>query len=264
MLRNVFAKTLWDQRRGIIGWSLSIAAVGVLYAAFYPSMANPDMAAAMEAFPEGMLDALGFTDLTSPAGYLGGTTYGLLGPVLMIIFASTLGARAIAGEEEAGRLDVLLAHPIDRGSVVVQRAGALLVALAVAGIALFLVMTAAAGPAQYAEIGAGNLGAATVQLVLLGTFFGALALSVGALTGRRELALAAVASIGVATYFANTLGPSVEAIAWSRDLSPFRYYSGGQPLVNGWQLADGLVLLLAAVVLVAIGVVGFRRRDVAV
>ena len=37
----------------------------------------------------------------------------------------------------------------------------------------------------------------------------------------------------------------------SRDVSPFRYYSGGQPLVNGWQLADGLVLLLAAVVLVA-------------
>ena len=248
----------------IIGWSIGIAAVGVFYAAFYPSMANPDMAAAMEAFPEGMLDALGFADITSPAGYLAGTTYGLLGPVLMIIFASTLGARAIAGEEEAGRLDVLLAHPIDRWSVVVQRAAALLVALAVAGIALFLVMTAAAGPAQFDEIGVANLGAATVQLVLLGAFFGALALSVGAVTGRRGLALAAVAIVGIATYFANTLGPSVEAIAWSRDASPFHYYSGGQPLVNGWQLADGLILLVATVGLVALGVVGFRRRDVAV
>jgi ABC-2 type transport system permease protein len=264
MLRNVFAKTLWDQRRGIIGWSLGIAAVGVLYAGFYPSMANPDMAAAMEAFPEGMLDALGFADITSPAGYLAGTTYGLLGPVLMIIFASILGAGALAGEEEAGRLDVLLAHPIDRWSVLVQRAGALLVALAVAGIALFLVMTAAAGPAQYEEIGAVNLGAATVQLVLLGAFFGALALSVGALTGRRAMALAVAAIVGIATYFANTLGPSVDAIAWSRNVSPFRYYSGGQPLVNGWQLSDGLVLLLAAAVMVAIGVVGFRRRDIAV
>jgi ABC-2 type transport system permease protein len=264
MLRNVFTKTLWDQRRGIIGWSLGIAAVGVLYAAFYPSVASPDMAAAMEAFPQGMLDALGFTDITSPAGYLGGTTYGLLGPVLMIIFASILGARAIAGEEEAGRLDVLLAHPIDRSSVLVQRAGALLVALAVAGVAVFVVMTAAAGPAEYSEIGIGNLGAATLQLVLLGTFFGALALSVGAVTGRRGLALAVVAIIGIGGYFANTLGPSVEAIAWSRDVSPFRYYSGGQPLANGWQLTDGLVLLVAAVVLVAIGVAGFRRRDVAV
>jgi len=76
--------------------------------------------------------------------------------------------------------------------------------------------------------------------------------------------LAVVAIVGLAGYFANTLGPSVEAIAWSRDVSPFRYYSGGQPLVNGWQLLDGLVLLLAATVLVAIGVVGFRTRDVAV
>jgi ABC-2 type transport system permease protein len=264
MLRNVFTKTLWDQRRGILGWSIGIAAVGVLYASFYPSMANPDMAAAMEAFPEGMLDALGFTDITSPAGYLGGTTYGLLGPVLMIIFASTIGARAIAGEEEAGRLDVLLAHPIERWSVVVQRAAALLVALAVAGIALFLVMTAAAGPAEYEEIGVANLGAATVQLVLLGVFFGGLALSVGALTGRQGLALATVAVIGILTYFANTLEPSVDAIAWSREVSPFHYDSGGRPLVNGWQLTDGLILLIAAAVLVVIGVVGFRRRDVAV
>lgn len=264
MLRGVFGKTLWDQRRGIIGWSVGIAAVGVFYAAFTRAWPIPTWRRPWEAFPEGMLDALGFADITSPAGYLAGTTYGLLGPALMIIFASTLGARAIAGEEEAGRLDVLLAHPIDRWSVAVQRAGALLVALAVAGIALFVVMTAAAGPAQYAEIGAANLGAATVQLVLLGAFFGALSLSVGALTGRRGLALAAVAIVGIATYFANTLGRSVEAIAWSRDVSPFRYYSGGQPLVNGWQLADGLILLVAAVGLVAIGVVGFRRRDVAV
>ena len=56
----------------------------------------------------------------------------------------------------------------------------------------------------------------------------------------------------------------MEAIAWSRDVSPFHYYSGGQPLVNGWQLADGLILLAATVGLVALGVVGFRRRDVAV
>jgi ABC-2 type transport system permease protein len=263
MLRNVFGKTLWDQRRGIVVWSLGIAAVGVMYAAFYPSINNPDMAAALDAYPEGLLDALGMTDITSPSGYIGGTTYGLLGPVLVIIFATVLGSRAIAGEEEAGRLDVLLAHPVDRSQVVVQQAAALVVALAAAGIVLLAAMAAAAGPAQYADIGIGNLAAATLQLVLLGTFFGTLALAVGAVTGRRGLSLATVAIIGIGTYFANTLAPSVEAIAWSRDLSPFRYYSGGQPLVNGWQPVDGLILLLAGVVLVAIGVVGFRRRDVA-
>ena len=264
MLRSVFAKTLWDQRRGIIIWAIGIAAVGVLYAAFYPSINNPEMEAALEAYPQGLLDAIGFTDITTAEGYIGSTTYGLLGPVLVIIFAGAFGAHAIAGEEESGRLDVLLAHPVERWQVVLQRAGALLVALLLAGAVLLLAMLAAAGPAQFSSIGASNLAAATVQLVLLGLVFGCLALAVGAATGRRGLALGALAVLGIATYLANTLGPSVEAIAWTRDISPFHYFSGGAPLRNGWQPADALILLGVSIVLVALAIASFRRRDVAV
>jgi ABC-2 type transport system permease protein len=264
MLRSVFGKSLWDQRRGILVWSLGVAAVGVAYAAFYPSMSGPEMQAAMDAFPKELLDALGFTDITSPAGYIGGTTYGLLGPVLVIIFGVALGAQAIAGEEESGRLDLLLAHPVERWQVVVQRAAAMLVAMSLAGVVLLLAMLAVAGPAQFDEIPAANFAAATLQLVLLGWLFGCLALAVGALTGSRGLAIGAVALLGVATYFGNTLGPSVDFLAWTRDVSPFHYFSGGKPLVNGWQLADALVLAAVPVVLVGIGALGFQRRDVAV
>jgi ABC-2 type transport system permease protein len=264
MLRSVFGKALWDQRRGIIGWSIAIAAVGVLYAAFYPSMNNPEMAAAIRAFPEGLLEALGMTDITSPSGYLGSTTYGILGPVLMVIFAGTLGVRAIAGDEEAGRLDVLLAHPVQRWAVVVQRAAAMAVALALAGALLFVAMLLASGPAQFEELGAGNLAAATVQLVLLALLFGALGLATGAVTGSRGLAWGVVAGVAVLTYLANTLGPTVDVIAWSQDLSPWFYYSGGRPLANGFQPMDATVLAVTALVLVVIAVIGFRRRDIAV
>jgi ABC-2 type transport system permease protein len=264
MLRNVFTKTLWDQRRGIVIWAIGIAAVGVAYAAFYPSMQSPEMAQVMEAYPQEFLDAMGFTDLTSPEGYLGGTVYGLLGPALVLIFATVLGARAIAGEEEAGRLDTLLAHPVQRWVVVVQRAAAMVVALVLAGVALLLAMVAISGPAAFASIGVGNLVAATLQLVLVALLFGSLALAVGALTGRRGLAFGIVALVAIVTYFANTLGPSVDALAWSREVSPFRYYSGGEPLRNGLQVVDSLVLVAGSVVLVALAVIGFRRRDVAV
>jgi ABC-2 type transport system permease protein len=264
MLRSVFSKTLWDQRRGILAWAIGLGAVGVMYAAFYPSMANPDMQAAMDAFPPEVLDALGFRDITSPEGYLGGTTYGLLGPVLSIIYGTTLGAGAIAGEEESGRLEILLAHPVGRWQVVIQRSAAMLVALVVAGVLLLLAMIAAAGPAQYDSIPAANLAAATAQLVLLAWLFGSLALSVGALTGSRGVAIGVVALLGVATYFANTLGPSVDALAWSREVSPFHYYSGGAPLTNGWQPLDAAILAAASVVLTAVAVLGLERRDVGV
>jgi len=264
MLRSVFGRSLWDQRLGILVWSIGIAAVGVMYAAFYPTLNSPEMIQFMEAYPKEIMDAMGITDLTSPEGYLGGTTYGILGPVLILIFAASLGGRAIAGEEEAGRLDVLLAHPVTRSQVVIERAAAMLVALALAGLVLLLGMTAMAGVAEFASIGVVNLAAASAQLVLLGLFFGALALAVGALTGRRGLALGVVAIVGVLTYFGNNLGPSVDWLAWSQNVSPFHYYSGGEPLRNGFQVLDSLVLLAASLVLVALAVIGFERRDIAV
>lgn len=264
MLRNVFTKTLWDSRRGLLAWALGLAAVGVGYAAFYPSLSSPEMRQFMDAYPQEIMDAMGITDLTSPEGYLGGTTFGLLGPALVIIFAAAFGARSIAGDEEAGRLDVLLAHPVTRGSVVVQRGLAMLVGLLVVCSVLLAGLLAIAGPAEFAAIGAANLAAATIHLVLLGLVFGTLALAVGAITGSRALALGVVAIVAVAGYFANNLGPSVEGLAWSRDVSPFHYYQGGEPLRNGLQAIDGLVLFGASALLLVLGLLGFQRRDVAV
>jgi ABC-2 type transport system permease protein len=235
-----------------------------MYAAFYPTLNSPEMVEFLEAYPREIMDAMGITDMTTPEGYLGGTSYGILGPILIIFVATSLGMRAIAGEEEAGRLDVLLAHPVTRWRVVVERAAAMLVALVLAGVFLLIGMVAMSGVAEFSSIGVANLAAASGQLVLLGLFFGSLALAVGAATGSRGLTIGVVASVGVLTYFANTLGPSVDWLAWSQDLSPFRYYSGGEPLRNGFQALDSLVLVVASLVLVAVAVVGFERRDVGV
>jgi ABC-2 type transport system permease protein len=56
----------------------------------------------------------------------------------------------------------------------------------------------------------------------------------------------------------------VEWLAWTQNLSPFFYYSGGRPLSNGLQTTDALILAGAALVLVAVAVFAFRRRDIAV
>jgi ABC-2 type transport system permease protein len=264
MLRSVFGKSLWDQRRGILIWTIAIAAVGVLYAAFWPLMNNPEMAAVLDAYPPELLDALGFTDITSPSGYLGATTFGLLGPILVLIFGAVLGSRAIAGDEEAGRLDVLLAHPVERWQVVLQRFAAMVVAITLPMILLYVALLVASGPADFTSIGPDRLAAATLQLGTLGLVFGSLALAIGAVTGSRGIAWGVVALVGVIGYIANTLGPSIDAISWSRSFSPFYYYSGGRPLSNGLQVDDLLVLLTCVAVLVAAALIGFRRRDIAV
>ena len=75
MLRSIFTKSLRDQRRGIAAWSFGIGVIGLLYAVFWPMMDNPDMARAVESFPKEFLEAMGWTDFLSPAGYLGTPVY---------------------------------------------------------------------------------------------------------------------------------------------------------------------------------------------
>lgn len=263
MLRSVFGKTLWDQRRSLLGWTIGISAVGVLYAVFYPTINTPEMLEAVRAYPEGLLDAIGFTDIASAAGYLGSTTFGILGPALIIVFAAAIGGSAIAGDEESGRLDLTLAHPVSRWSVAVQRFAALVVAMFVVCAVLAVALIAITGPAQLDEIGPANIVAAAIQLALLGVFFGGLAIGVGGATGRRSFVYAVVAVIAVVGYFGNNLGPTI-GLSWLSDLSPFHYAQGGQPLRNGLQLADSAILAVASMVFVAVGGIAFDRRDIAV
>jgi ABC-2 type transport system permease protein len=263
MLRDVFTKTLWDTRRSLLGWAVAIAAVAAMYAAFWPTVNTPEMQQALENYPAGLLEALNY-DLTSPAGYLGSSVYGLLVPLLVAVFAIAVGTRAVAGDEEAGTLDLLLAHPVGRTRLALQRFAALAAALALVGLVLWLAMLAVAGPAELEGVSAAELAAATLQLALFGACLGGLAFAVGAATGRKALALGASAGVAVLTYLANGVFPQVQGLEWTRDLSPWHWYLGGEPLKNGLQAGDALLLLGVTVVLVAAGTWLFNRRDIAV
>jgi ABC-2 type transport system permease protein len=264
MLHSILTKTLWEQRRALLGWAIGITAVGVLYAAFYPMVKAPEIAGIWQSFAPEMLEALGFADLVSAAGYLGSTTFGLLGPILMILFATALGIKAVAGDEDAGRLDLLLAHPVSRQRLVAERFAALAVAAALVALVLWLALVAISGVAEFTEIGPLNLLAASTHLTALGVFFGGLALGVGAMTGNRAVVIVVVAVVGVVGYFGNTMATQVPALGLVRDLSPFHFYAGGRPLVNGFAPVDLAILGLVAIALVAIGAAVFARRDVGV
>ncbi|WP_422773885.1 ABC transporter permease [Plantactinospora sp. WMMC1484] len=262
--RDPFTKALVDSRRSLLSWALAIAAVAAMYAAFWPTMQAPEMQEALEAYPEGLMEAFNYSDLTSAAGYLGSAVYGLLVPLLVTVFAIAAGTRAVAGDEEAGTLDLILAHPVGRVRLAVQRFAALLVGLAVITVLLWVVMLALTGPAQFDGVSAGEFAAASLQLALLGTTFGALAYAVGAATGRRAVALGVSAGVAVLAYLANSVFPQVEGAEWLAELSPFHWYLGGQPLVNGFQAGGALLLLGTSALLVAAGTWAFNRRDVAV
>jgi ABC-2 type transport system permease protein len=264
MLRSVFTKWLWDARRSVFAWALAISLVGGLYAAFWPVIDTPEIQDALESYPEGLLDALNYDDISTPAGYLTASVYGLIVAVLMLVYAVSAGTRTIAGDEEAGTLDLIMAHPVSRVRLALQRFASFLVSVVVIAAVFWLVILILIVPAELDGISIWQFAAMHVHLGLFAAFFGALTYAVGAATGRRALALGVGAAVGVLGYFASGIIPQVEGLEWVENLSPFNWLIGGDPLQNGIDVSDSLLMAGLTVILVTAGTWAFNRRDIAV
>ncbi|MEV6982272.1 ABC transporter permease subunit [Sphaerisporangium sp. NPDC051017] len=260
-------KALREYQRAIIGWTVGICAFAGLYISFFPQMvANPDFynQAALAKYPDGVRKLMGgLENISTGVGFLQAVVYQLFIPLLFTMCAVILGTKAIAGPEESRTLELTLTLPVDRKRLVLERFAALaagLLAVAVLSLAVIAVL----GSLVDLNVPFGRILAAHTGLYLLVLFFGTLSLAVGAATGRRALAMAVAGAYAVAGYVVQALARDVEAMNWLSHLSPFHYYMEGNPLVNGFQVGDCLVLLAATAVLAMTAVLSFDRRDVGV
>jgi ABC-2 type transport system permease protein len=267
VLRSVFTKTLRDRRRALVWWTVGIFAYVLFMDAFWPFVAEQrqQLEQLIESLPEGMMAVFGIDtgeELFSSAGYLNSRSFGWVVPVVFAIYAIGMGARALAGEEEDKTIDLLLANPISRSRVLLEKFAAMLVIMAVLGAALWAALLV--GDLLFGlGIAADRYFAATLSATLLGLLFGSVALAAGGLGARAGLIVGLVSTLAVAAFLLNSLGGVVDWLDTARKVSPFYYYDSTRPLLN--ELDTGHAAVLAGVTLVAVGaaVLGFRRRDLA-
>ncbi|MFJ8579305.1 ABC transporter permease subunit [Micromonospora sp. NPDC093277] len=260
MFDVMISKTLRDGRRGLVGFVAGTALVAVMYAAFYPQVADGAMEQTVQGFSPGLREALRMDDLASAAGYLGSSVFGIIVPLIAVGYGITVGTRAVAGDEEAGHLDLLLAHPVSRTRLVLARFAALAAgALLIAGT-VWLAMLAIRSGARLEDISVTEFAAQCAALALLTIAFGTIALTVGAVTGNRAVTLGVTAGIAVLSYATRTMAGLV-GVDGLRHLSLFQYYDGGEPLRHGFQWGHLAALVGVTALLLAAAVRAFDRRD---
>ena len=258
----VLAGVLRQQRRSLLLWSMALAAVAALYVGIYPSIGGADLTAVIESMPEELVTALGYDQIGTPGGYISSTVYGLLGPILLLVFAIGAGARLIAGQEEDGTLELELTAPVSRMRLYAERLLALWTDVGVL-VAVVTATTLVLVLALDLDVSVSNVLAGSAGLLLLVLGFGTLALAVGAATGRRVVALGVAAALAVVAFMLDAIGPTLDA-GWMTAVSPFFWYLGGSPLQEGFDVA-GLVQLAVVPAAAALGgLLGFRRRDLMV
>lgn len=255
-------QTLRVEWRAVAGWGLSTLVLVVLIVAFFPAVkGNSALTDSFTNLPPSVQSAFGIANLSSAAGYLQGQLFSTLAPLIFLSFAIGRGARAIAGEEERGTMDLLLSNPLRRSSVVLEKGAAILIELICLAFVMWVGLVIF-GPLFDIHISAANTAAATASVAALGVLYGAIALAMSGATGRRALSLGVGAGLGVAGYLYTAIAPFVPALKNNLGFSPFQRAYGYDPVTHGMQWGDFFVLIGAAAVFVVAAVVLFDRRDV--
>ena len=114
---TTFRYTFISLRWQIIGWGLGVAFYGLVIVPMYETLgAQPDRFPQIIAnYPPEFLAFFG-ADVNSPitpAGFLGMYAFSML-PIIIGIFAVIAGSGLIVSDEEHGRLDLILSHPVGR------------------------------------------------------------------------------------------------------------------------------------------------------
>ncbi len=268
LLGSVLGKSVWDRRRSVWVWAFGLSTMSFFTFAAWPSLAGDSNAlqALVDSFPREVLALFGLTDpqaLATPEGFVSSRTYGSVGPIVVIVFAITAMASLVAAEESTGRLDMVLANPLRRRSVMMHKATAVVALMGIVVAVLLAVvlygnMQWDTGMDLYAMV------AANIGLGLLGLAFWGIAVAIWAVVGGSGPAVGATAAVAVVSYFLNGLGAVVDVLAPFRYLSPFYWFLGDTvPLAKGltWGYFALAVLAVAGTVFAT---TRFRTRDLAV
>jgi len=262
----VFRRYLRDCRRWLLWWSAGIIALNLMTASFFPTIEGDDSFDKLVAdLPAPMRSLVGLQEgmsISTAPGYLNARLFSLLLPVLLVIFAIGTGARAIAGAEDDGTLELMLANPVTRTRVLVERLAATCT-LITCLVAVSAASLAAVGPlfGLFNGVRAANLVQAYLAVLCLSILFGSLAFSLGAILGRRTTAVGIAAAVAVGGYLLQALLANSPGLGWLRSASPWQWYAAQPIVVRGAGIVAFVPAVACAIVLGLIGWWRFDRRD---
>lgn len=261
---SVFLHSLSRYRGQILGWGLGLAVLGFYLIGFYDTIAaeQETYTRLIESFPKEMIAFFGdFTEMATPQGYLGIEFFSYM-PLILGIFAVMAGSGLLASDEEAGTLELVIAHPISRTALFMSRLLAFIAAAAsILGITWLSFVISK--QSSSIDVTAEKLALPFIELFALLMLFGGLALLLSMLLPSRAMASMVSGLVLVASFFITSLqhiDPNLEPLA---RFSPLTYYQSGNAILglNGEWLAG---LLGFALLFMLASWFFFQRRDLRV
>lgn len=260
MFSNVFLKTIYEKRWGILGWSAAMFLMTIFIVVLFPIFKD-SFGAQLNDVPESMRAILGeAADYQQLSGFLELQVFAQM-VFLTFIYGIILCVALLAGEENKGTLQTLLTLPISRTTIYWHKFLAVVAILSVVSVALFASVVLGAviigEPLSYSGVAQ-----ATFMQWLLSVALSALAFAIGAATGKRAIAGTVAGVYTFAAYTITALAGTADFLQTINHFSIFKYFIGRRILVNGIAFADVWPMVIFTVLALLVGWALFVRRNV--
>jgi ABC-2 type transport system permease protein len=261
MMRNVFSKTLYDLRWTVLAFSVGLALLAFFVLYIYPSVSNAQGGLLSGLNPETAKALLGNMALAgTPEGYLNIQLIAFQ-PLFIAVFLILVTSAAIAGEDDAKTLGMLLARPVPRWRILTEKALAI-------GLGMVVIIAALAAGALIGAWWAGvnvsywELAGAVLLTIPFGLWLLGFGLFCSALFRSRMVAGLIVTGVVVFGYMLNSSTEFAASLVKYNRFWPFYYYSWGQPMLDPIKWVNAGILVAAGIVFFALALLAFNRREV--
>lgn len=257
---NLFRFELFSRWRAILVWGSALALFASMYIFIFPEMAEE-----LEGLAGiSIYRAMGM-DLGSFAGFIASVVVQIM-PIIMGVYVIIVGTGTLAGEEDNGTLELVVALPLPRWQIVATKFAALalviLGVLAVMGagsaLSLSIINTSIETDVTPGQLFVALLGAYPLMLAFL-----AIAMFLAATVPNRFTAVAIMAVIYVSSYLIQSMTRIVDSLDWLEPLSLFAYLDSSPDVFQTGLAADDVLLLLAVTaIFLALTLLSFQVRNI--
>lgn len=264
MLR-LLQQELRSRRNGIIGWAIGLSLLPAIYVAMYPQFQD-SLAGMQDILDMEIYKAMGMSFGTFE-DWLASTVINLV-PLILGIYAVLDATGTLAGEEDNGKLELILALPIKRWQIVTVKAIAhgiaLFLILLIVGIVTTIVFLGIESQVE-TSLTAWDVFWSLLYLWPIVMAFGMISLFLGAFAPNRRIAALIATVVVIVSYFGNNLSSQILTLESIQPLFLFYYLDSTAALwENGPQASDVLILLGIGLVAFLLALFFFQRRDVTV
>ena len=257
-LRSVYARSIGTIAMPTLWWTLGIAGFAGWMVVVVQQM-EARLSSLLSSSPTviTLVKNIGGGDAGLNAGFL--SAMFVLLPLFLMAFAVTQ-VNGWSADEQDGRLELVLATPQPRLSVLLGRFAALGSATIVIAV-ITLLASAMAAAATGLKLDPGNLAAATLGMIPLGLLVAAIGyLASGWLRTAADTGL--LSFLLLIWFFISFIGPELKWPDQTLRLSVFYYY--GTPLLHGLQRSSVLGLVAVVVLALGLGALRFVHKDIGV